>query len=446
MGGFLPLLEAFVAFALTMAALTTVVSALVGTWNKLTRARAYGLRMQVVYFYRNELGPTVRRLGAAAGAGKALAALDASFAGRDEASTRRLAQFLVDATLLPQVVDFAGRAVSGDARVTMLRNGIKQPLWQVTGPDGFTRKPMDPVQRFYRWRSLRFALDALPVEEFKIRLAASEIGRDLRAALQDDALFDATVDDLTRRFAALGNAASENFRRRAHVASYVAAFALAFGANIDTFNLLSTYMSKPELTRRLIADFERDAALPGVEADRGAARALLPDPPRLDAVRAQLKAAVDDPRLGALDAQLQKELQGRLAAVDGALGELRESAVEATALIVGAGNAFPIGWNLYPNCGRTSADPRCLALAKDRPSGVLDTRARDPGGFYRWLIGVLVTVFLLGLGTPFWVQVINGALYARNLLRGANSTGTGAPPAAPPAVPPVAPAVRTPPG
>ena len=73
MGGFLPLLEAFVAFALTMAALTTVVSALVGTWNKLTRARAYGLRMQMVYFHRNELGPTLRRLAGAAGAGKALA-------------------------------------------------------------------------------------------------------------------------------------------------------------------------------------------------------------------------------------------------------------------------------------------------------------------------------------------------------------------------------------
>ena len=38
-----------------------------------------------------------------------------------------------------------------------------------------------------------------------------------------------------------------------------------------------------------------------------------------------------------------------------------------------------------------------------------------------------ITGFLLGLGTPFWVQVVNGALYARNLMRGPNSTGTGAP-------------------
>jgi hypothetical protein len=430
MGGFLPLLEAFVAFALTMAALTTVVSALVGTWNKLTRARAYGLRMQMVYFHRNELGPTLRRLAGAAGAGKALAELEAGLAAKGEAGTLALAQFLVDTTLLPQVVDFAGGAGAGDARVTMLRNGIRQPLWQVTGPDGFTRKPFDPLQRFYRWRSLRFALDALPAEEFTIRLAASQVGRDLRAALADDALFDATLADLTRRFAALGNAASENFRRRAHVASFVAGSVLAFGANIDTFNLLSTYMSKPELSRRLIADFERDAALPGVGADRGAAAALLPDPPRLDAVRTRLKEALDDPRLGLVDAQLQKELQDRFAAVDGALGELRATAVEATALIIGAGNAFPIGWNLYPNCGGASADLRCLALAKARPTGISDTRAKDPGGFHRWLLGVLVTVFLLGLGTPFWVQVINGALYARNLLRGANATGTGAPPAA----------------
>lgn len=431
MGGILPLLEAFAAFALTMAALTTVVSALVGTWNKLTRARAYGLRMQMVYFYRNELGATVRRLRDAAGGVGELAVLDAGLARKDEAGTRRLAQFLVDTTLLPQVVDFADTAEEGDARVTMLRNGITQPLWLVTGRNGFTRKPLDLVQRFYRWRSLRFALETLPAEEFAVRFAASGIGRDLRAALADDRLFEETLADLTRRFVALGNAASESFRRRAHVASYVAGFVLAFGGNIDTFNLLSTYLSKPELARVLVAAYERDAALPGVAADRSTARALLPDPAGLDEVRARLNSAVDDRRLGALDAQLQKDLQGRLAAVDGALRDLRESAVEATALIVGAGNAFPVGWNLYPNCAGASADMRCLVLAKDKPAAVLDTLRRDPGGFYRWLLGVLVTVFLLGLGTPFWVQVINGALYARNLLRGPNSTGTGAPPAAP---------------
>ena len=42
--GFLPLIEAFLALGLTMIVLTTGVSSLAGTWQRLRRARARGLQ------------------------------------------------------------------------------------------------------------------------------------------------------------------------------------------------------------------------------------------------------------------------------------------------------------------------------------------------------------------------------------------------------------------
>jgi hypothetical protein len=447
MGGILPLLEAFIAFALTMAALTTVVSALVGTWHKLTRARAYGLRMQMVYFFRNELRPALDRL-ARAESEQAPAPLRQVVRARQpradaDVTTRSyvnsLARFLVDMTLLPQVVDFKSEGGTqsvdgngGDARIAMLRSGLTRSLWMETTRDGSVTSRGGYRERYRRWRSLRFALDSLPTGEFKVRFAASAIGEAMKSSIGDEA-FAAELARLTQRFEALGNAATESFQRNAHIASYVAGFALAFGANVDSFNLLSSYMSRPEITRKLIADYESTGALPAAQADRAGAEALLPKAQQLDRLRARLESAVNDEQLASLAPELRTRLQAGFAEMTVVGTELRGAAVEATAIIVGASQSFPVGWDLFPNCRNFVGDTRCLTIriaagskATEGP-GIWTTLTTHWSASLRWLAGVLVTGFLLGLGTPFWVQVINGALYARNLMRGPNSTGTGAP-------------------
>ena len=65
MDGFLPLVEAFLAFALTILALTTAVSALVGTGQRLLRWRPRVLREMVDFFYRNEVQELIEDLGKA---------------------------------------------------------------------------------------------------------------------------------------------------------------------------------------------------------------------------------------------------------------------------------------------------------------------------------------------------------------------------------------------
>ena len=55
MNGFLPLIEAFLAFALTMLALATAVSALLGVWMRIFRWRSYGFRMSVKSIYDSQI-------------------------------------------------------------------------------------------------------------------------------------------------------------------------------------------------------------------------------------------------------------------------------------------------------------------------------------------------------------------------------------------------------
>jgi hypothetical protein len=432
MGGFLPLIEAFLAFALTMTALTIAVSALVGTWHKLTRTHAYALRMLMVYFLRNEILPLIPD-----GASGDLRTLRSATPEDEDARTNALAKFLVDMTMLPMVVDYrrdvpeADRAKIPDARVATLRNGLVRSRWLETRADGGAGAPWDRqswADGFYRWRSLRFALDALPIDEFRSRLAASDIGK---------ALSPATIETLARRFATLNHASAESVQRSAHVVSFVAGFVLAFAANIDSLNLLSSYMSRPELARQVIAAYERGNAIEVKSADRDAAAALLPNVRALSEAKAGVVAAIESSAFKQLDAELQQKLRAQLGAIDAAAKEVREAAVDAAVLVAGVAQSFPVGWNLYPNCAPPLRDPRCLqvlraAAATPASDGWLQvlgtTSSHDRGGFVRWLIGVLLTGFLLGLGAPFWMQAVSGMLAARNLIRGRNSSGDGPPP------------------
>ena len=50
---------------------------------------------------------------------------------------------------------------------------------------------------------------------------------------------------------------------------------------------------------------------------------------------------------------------------------------------------------------------------------------QDTSHFVRWLAGLILTVVMLGLGTPFWIQAVNGLMRARDLVRGGNNAGDG---------------------
>lgn len=100
---------------------------------------------------------------------------------------------------------------------------------------------------------------------------------------------------------------------------------------------------------------------------------------------------------------------------------------------------FPVGWNLYPNCALGSTATRCVRLVnlgKVSPHAdetgvvamfrnVMYVAANDFGGFSRWFLGVFITGIMAGLGAPFWMEVVNNFLRARNLMNNSRESGRG---------------------
>jgi hypothetical protein len=155
---------------------------------------------------------------------------------------------------------------------------------------------------------------------------------------------------------------------------------------------------------------------------------------------------------------------------------VQQTVTDLRTTVLSAAQSFPVGWNLYPNCAPQSPDTRCAALlvratAAQRqaydaigtcgrdaaaaaqpapaaatggqpsatqapspaatesncaPGGLSHVRwvaSADSSGLLRWAIGLVLTILMAGLGTPFWIQVVNGFLAARNYVR----TGSGPP-------------------
>ncbi len=432
MNGFLPLVEAFLAFALTMLALATAVSAIVGVWMRAFRWRALGLRQSLELIYDREIRP---RLSTAA--------------GRTADSSDRLG-FIADLTfgltIEPGPQDLAEpgaeQVAATDRRTAELAAYRRRPE-----PEDTPKRLLSLlIRRFRRWRSLRFGVDYLTESQFQVRLDASEAGGVLARHYGEDE-WSRLRPYLTQVFTEVGETATESFARRSRVRTVIAGLVLALGVNIDSFNLLNTYMTGPEIRRGVIAQQERIPRQgPPDQADGQALEGGLTGfTGRVDATMGQIEQRLSDlAAAGPRDAQAQQTLKR----LEGLLGEVRSDLIavaqtkgEVTAAVSAPRDiatqltkSFPIGWDGYPNCYAAALDGRC-ARVEARAPGVtkqatdfydrLASVARaDTAGFLKWFIGVLLTGFMVGLGAPFWVQTVNRMLKLKDRL---TDTPAGAP-------------------
>lgn len=462
MEGFLPLIEGFVAFALTMLALTTAVSAIVGAGHRLRRRRARGLRDMVRLLYLREVRPL----------------LVAANGGMAEPAESR-ADFICDMTLMPVPKVVKGLEIRGE---DYWRKKL-QSAERLVGESRFA-KYLHPKRWARKWRTLRYGLDALSEQEFTQRLAESAAGKKIRDWQPE--MWRAREEHLVKSFQAIGSAATEVFARHSRSWSVLVGFLLAFGVNIDSFDLLNSYLTNPELRAGVL---ERSEAIRAQEAPAGLDESAI-----VSSLRQRLDATTEKAVQGASDA-VSQTIETRLTsalgdqgsevanslkaevekAVRAAAGELEgvvedgvgEAEREVSGVVRSLSASFPVGWTRFPNCFyANSPDMRCVGetaafnRAKARlagkpmwqravetiaarlpgwltsPLAAATSRAGDwrvmvgsarlaaPTEFYQWLVGVLLTGCLLGLGTPFWIQVINKAM---SLQRWATKQGDGAP-------------------
>lgn len=422
MGSFLPLIEAFVALGLTMIVLTTGVSSLSGTWQRATRARARGLRALLKCIWLLAVKAQAR-------------ACNVTITIEGDAA---LCRFVGEMSLLPAKL----------AEIATLAPAEQDPALRRALPDLAPASEDDPIALLRIWSSLADSLDTLSDDEFKARFDASTVGAAIRNA--DPTGFDTRFAAIQAQFAAHGRAATETYARDARRHSTVFAAVLALVANIDAFNLLETYLANPTLTAAIIDKYEKVAT--GAQANPPT-NALPPDITREKTLKTfdERTNAVLAGTPAADKAKVEQAVKDARALVETSL-DTRDA---ARAVVADATSNFPIGWDRYPGCGRPESDPRCNTLLALSTASAADPSAtpavaptvkdsldhlalawdKDRPRALRWVAGLLLTIVMLGLGAPFWIQTVNGLLRARDMARGGSKAGDGSKPDASAAAP-----------
>ena len=390
----------------------------------------------------------------------------------------RRAQFIFDMTFMP-VPDVVEK-IQRDGRLHWLTRLASAE--KLVGTPWYTTL-FHPKRLARRWKTLRCGLAELPDAEFLDRLSRSDLGTALKAKVPAEgfATWDELSQHLLQRFKTIGGASSETFARHSRGWSVVVGFLLAAGLNIDSIDLLNSYLTNPQLRQDAIAQRDKILGQETPSPDAQGATALAQTRKKVDTATNELTAAATQLEgtvqtlAAALGSDGQKAAESLKTGLQGLLNQVESvqeganaldtDVTQARAQILGVTRSlttsFPIGWQRFPNCGAAdSPDLRCEngpfrfdlsrapawqgALAwltgrlPDRFDGIstsISSRSQtlaaasvaEPAQFYQWLVGILLTTVLLGLGSPFWVKVVSSALSLSRAAKGDTTQASNAP-------------------
>jgi hypothetical protein len=230
---------------------------------------------------------------------------------------------------------------------------------------------------------------------------------------------------IARKYEEFGSAVSASFKQYAQFWSIAIGVALAIAANIDGVRIFESYKTDPELASAVIEKHETFLK------SHQEAQESLKDFNALEEKVASLEKKVEEAK--EKKANNIKELEQELETAKAALAEkvdlkniqlkARQARQQVTDLIA---MGVPLGWDFYPNCpyGKSenawaTSSPGCKAIPVEdhkkiwaEPeklgsgvAGVLNTVRYDFAGFFVWLLKVFITGILIGLGAPFWFDV-----------------------------------------
>lgn len=300
----MPILDAALAFALTMLVVATVVTQLVNVLRNTASLRREGLKIMLTDFFDKEIGPVVK--------------LEA----------RKLRDKLEDdgvEKITELAEKYAGEDIIGAAEAAKLVN--------------------------------------LSTNEFIERIKRTEFGGAILDDLKDDA--DAVFDKMADRYEAVGRHFSQSFKNQSRLWTSAIALILAVVVNIDSIHIANSYIRDDQLTAEVLL--------------------------QMDTVVARNEAAASDVETAGGDVeQLRRSVQQSREEID----YLRNS-------------GFPVGWANFPHSGLTpdcSGQPDC---ANQYEVHQATFQQRDNlWGWFSWILGIVLTAFLAGLGAPFWYDAV----------------------------------------
>jgi hypothetical protein len=450
----MPLIEAALAFAITMLALSLVVSSFVELVHRIFSMRQSGLQ----YMLGQMFDQVLKR--------HAVAWLNADVTQKNPGIVDALRDQLVQVLLPSARAAFVARMSANRA------------------PMGVTPKatPTDPDTAVANNRGWAFSLwggrdlSTLTPAQFMERLGSIDIGAEIQrantaanaaaaaAGAAAGAATDAVLKDVAQKFQAFGDEAADYFEGRARLLSVVVAVALAFAAHVDAVDLFRTYLRDPNARAKVIEQSQALAAQ--YKSAQDAAEAVKKLVPDAGAAPKDVKAEVDKLKkdwqaaIGDASATVKQyaDLGAPLGWTDGRLGEAKMLPLVWTCTRL-EDNVKEKFETLWQTCRSDESDNPAKAAdnpAKDEKSQPQAQMAEPEKHFtkYQQIWFEIPTVpriwfylflggLLIGLGSPFWYDVVTGLTNIRGAASG--SPGT-APPSAPPgaAVVPVVAAVANP--
>lgn len=245
---------------------------------------------------------------------------------------------------------------------------------------------------------------SMTIEDLLRRLSRPEVYEKYLGPL-DIADRGKILKSMVVQFGRAETAISEFFRVRAKLLSYLMGVSLAVTVNVDAVRLFEYFTANPVATEAAIA------RLQGMTGElKPAGQAGVATPPSLTPEQRQEISAM--------------------------LYRLRASQTFG----------LPVGWAYYPYClpqqGVGRLDPQCPAI--QLPNSASDSKAGEAvygllenihsgGRPMFWLLSVIVTGFLIGLGGPYWFDLAMSLSRFRDFLK--NAQVKPAAPAVPPPEP-----------
>jgi hypothetical protein len=381
----MPLIEAALAFAITMLALSLVVSSFVEVIHRIFSMREAGLKYMLGQMFDQVLSKHLKL---------------------------EHLQKLVDTSKLPE----AAKANTAEL-LKIVRAGFVERMSANRAPMGVPPKATpthtaeqvaDNPKRFLGlWNGRDLA--AMTPTEFMERLGSIDVGEEIKNAATagekaaTDAL-DSVLKGIAQKFEAFGKEAGAYFEGRARLLSVIVAIGLAVAAHVDAVDLFRVYLRDPNARAKVI---EQSA---GVTAQHTAA---------LEAAKA-LKLI--DPEATLAPEEVKKQIETLKNDWKAAISNANSTVKQYADLGV------PLGWS---DERIKAADMSqwvwlCPAPAPDgwqRPWGDCKREQRNVWiqvptvlsvWFYLFLGGLLI-----GLGAPFWYRAVTGLTNIRNVARGA---------------------------
>lgn len=389
------LLDASLAFVLTLAALATVVTTIMEAGLRIVRMRKKNL-IDVMKLLNNELGKGALKMSPEERWG------------------------------------FFSRVVENPAKAVELGSRIN---WQKS--DEENKKTFDTfLSSFGKIKDRKGIYDKVTLEHVLRCLAESDSVK--RASLESSDKLKTELNRIARKYEEFGSAVSANFKQYAHAWSIGIGIFLALAANVDGLRIFEAYRTDPKLAAAVIEkheafleknkevqdSMERLKALYLMESEKkneiGTAKEAEKSKDEISKLEKELKEIQDKISEQSEMANIQKTIQ-----------DAKNQVSELGALGV------PIGWDFYPKCpyGKDDSEwlkssPECRDIQKSN-RGIewnwlgtcpLTTIKKDFSGFLVWLLKVIITGILIGLGAPFWFDVAKRLAQIRRGLKNPNAS------------------------